>query len=120
MYIFSVTVIYDNGAEILNFILLVVTFIQANNDLKREILKQQNRSRIALIGILCYIIGCFVFINFVFKEPIFFSYTPPITLSQLLWTVAVTDYVLKLITVALKVLLTSLPVKILAFQKRVN
>ncbi|OXU20293.1 hypothetical protein TSAR_013929 [Trichomalopsis sarcophagae] len=110
--------IYDNGAEILNFVLLVVTFIQANNDLKREILKQQNRSRMALVGILCYIIGCFVFINFVFKEPIFFSHTLPVTISQLLWTVAVTDYVLKLITVGIKVVLTCLPEKVLALQKR--
>ncbi|XP_011498333.1 PREDICTED: RING finger and transmembrane domain-containing protein 1-like [Ceratosolen solmsi marchali] len=110
--------VYDNGAEILNFVLLVVTFVQANNDLKREILKQQNRSRPALLGIFCYIIGCFIFINFLFKEPIFFAYTPPVTILQLLWTVAVTDYVLKLITVSVKVLLTTLPVKIVAFQKR--
>ncbi|XP_058810709.1 RING finger and transmembrane domain-containing protein 2-like isoform X2 [Phymastichus coffea] len=110
--------IYENGAEILNFVLLVVTFIQANNDLKREILKQQNRSHMVLLGILCYIIGCFVFINFVFKEPIFFSYSPPKTISQLLWTVAVTDYVLKLITVAFKVLMTLLPIKILPCHKR--
>lgn len=74
----------------------------------------------ALVGILCYIIGCFVFIHFVFKEPIFFSYTPAVTISQLLWTVAVTDYVIKLITVGIKVLLTCLPVKVLAFQKRVS
>lgn len=111
---------YDNGVEILNFVLLVVTFIQANNDLKREILKQQNRSRMALLGIICYIIGCFSFINFVFKEPIFFVYTPPGTLGQLIWTVAVTDYILKLITVCVKVSLTLLPVKMLAFQKRVS
>lgn len=100
--------------------MLVVTFIQANNDLKREILKQQNRSRLALVGILCYIIGCFVFINFVFKEPIFLSYTPPDTIPQLLWIVAVTDYALKLITVNIKVLLTCLPAKVIAFQKRVS
>lgn len=117
---FFFTVVYENGAEILNFVLLVVTFIQANNDLKREILKQQNRSHMALLGILFYIIGCFVFINFVFKEPMFFSYTPPKTISQLLWTVAVTDYVLKLITVAFKVLMTLFPVRILPFQKRVS
>jgi hypothetical protein len=115
-----IAVVYDNGAEIFNFVLLVITFIQANNDLKREILKQQNRSRFVLLGILCYIIGCFVFINFILKDPLFFSYIPPITISQLLSTVAVTDYVLKLITVSIKVLLTSLPIKLVAFPKRVS
>ncbi|KAJ8675681.1 hypothetical protein QAD02_011467 [Eretmocerus hayati] len=110
--------VYDNGSEILNFILLVITFVQSNNDLKREILKQQNRSHLALLGILCYIIGCFCFISFIFKEPIFFSQMPSSTLSQLLWTVAVSDYALKLITVAVKVVLTSIPSRILPLQKR--
>ncbi|XP_014228124.1 RING finger and transmembrane domain-containing protein 2 [Trichogramma pretiosum] len=110
--------IYDNGAELLNFVLLVVTFIQANNDLKREILKQKNRSLLSLVGILCYITGCFIFIDFVFKEPIFYLYKSPETIAQLLWTVAISDFVLKLITVAIKVLFTCLPEKIVPFQKR--
>ncbi|XP_014204820.1 RING finger and transmembrane domain-containing protein 2 [Copidosoma floridanum] len=111
--------VYDNVSEILNFVLLVVTFIQANNDLKREIVKQQNRNFMSLFGIICYSLGCLVFINFVFKEPIFISYTTlPMTLSELLWIIVVSDYVLKLTTVAVKVVLTSLPAGLLPLQKR--
>lgn len=99
---------------------MVVTFIQSNNDLKREILKQQNRNFMTLFAIICYILGCFVFLNFVFKEPLFYTYALPMTLTELLWIVVVTDYVLKLLTVAVKVSLTSLPAGLLPLQKRVS
>ncbi|GJQ72712.1 hypothetical protein Trydic_g1369 [Trypoxylus dichotomus] len=42
----------------------------------------------------------------------------PLTVWDLLWTVGITDFILKLITVMLKILLTLLPDKIIAFQKR--
>lgn len=117
--------IYDHRAGILNFMALLVTFIHANNVLKREIAKQQNRGRMSLLIILCYIIGCIIFIDFMFEEhKLYLSlvlippYTQPITVWELLWSVAITDFILKLITIVFKVILTCLPVKLLAFQKR--
>ncbi|XP_046819487.1 RING finger and transmembrane domain-containing protein 2-like isoform X3 [Vespa crabro] len=85
--------IYDHRAGILNFIVLLSTFICANNDLKHEIAKQQNRSWTSLLSIMCFI-------------------------AELLWSVVVTDFVLKLITIVFKVILTCLPVRLLAFHKR--
>ncbi|KAG7196735.1 hypothetical protein KM043_013994 [Ampulex compressa] len=97
---------------------LLATFNHANNVLKREISKQHNRSWISLLIIACYIAACIVFINFMFKTHIFSPYTEPVTIWELLWSVIVTDFVLKLITIILKIILTCLPVRLLAFQKR--
>ncbi|XP_012253632.2 RING finger and transmembrane domain-containing protein 2 [Athalia rosae] len=117
--------IYDHRAGILHFIALLITFIYTNNNLKLEIAKQQNRSRMVLLVVLFYIIGCIIFIDYMFEEHKLYlslvlipSYTQPITLWELLWSVAITDYILKLITIVFKVILTCLPVRILAFPKR--
>lgn len=119
--------IYDHRAGILHFVALLVTFIYTNNNLKLEIAKQQNRSRVVLLVVLFYIVGCIVFIDYMFEEHKLYlslilipSYTQPITLWELLWSVAITDYILKLITIVFKVILTCMPVRILAFQKRVG
>lgn len=108
--------IYDHRAGILNFIVLLTTFVYANNDLKNEIAKQHNRSWTSLLSIMCFIGGCFVFINMVFEIRIFTA--QPLTISELLWSVVVTDFVLKLITIIFKAILTCLPVRLLAFHKR--
>lgn len=110
--------IYDHRAGILNFIVLLSTFICANNDLKHEIAKQQNRSWTSLLSIMCFIAGCFLFLNVMFEIHIFT--TQPLSISELLWSVIVTDFVLKLITIVFKVILTCLPVRMLAFHKRVS
>jgi len=47
--------LYDHRSGILTFVVLLITFIHANNDLKREIAKQHNRSWSLLMLILCYI-----------------------------------------------------------------
>lgn len=58
--------VYDHGAGIFYFTLLLITFIQSNNDLKKEIAKQQNRSWIALCGIFCYILACIFCVTVIF------------------------------------------------------
>ncbi|KAK2580102.1 hypothetical protein KPH14_012380 [Odynerus spinipes] len=108
--------IYDNRAGILNFIVLLTTFVYANNDLKHEIAKQHNRSWTSLLSILFFIVGCFLFVNVLFEIHVFIA--QPLTFSELLCSVVVTDFVLKLITIIFKVILTCLPVRLLAFHKR--
>ncbi|XP_029053348.1 ring finger protein, transmembrane 2 isoform X2 [Osmia lignaria lignaria] len=110
--------LYDHRAGILNFIVLLVTFNHANNVVKREIAKQHNKSWISLLVITCYIIACIVFINFEYDIYLFSSYTQPPTIWELLWSVLVTDFILKLITVVCKVVLTCIPLKLLALRRR--
>lgn len=112
--------VYDHGAGIFYFTLLLITFIQSNNDLKKEIAKQQNRSWIALCGIFCYILACIFCVTVMLDERVFLPFAHPLTIGELLWSVMITDFMLKLITILLKVLLTCMPIKILALQKRVS
>lgn len=112
--------LYDHRAGILTFVVLLVTFIHANNDLKREIAKQHNRSWSLLMLILCYITACIVFVVYTFNFYTLTPYAEPVTIWELLCYVTVMDFFLKLITIICKVLLTCLPVRLLAFQNRVN
>lgn len=109
---------YDHRAGIFMFVVLLITFIHANNDLKREIAKQHNRSWSLLMLILCYITACIVFVGYTFDLHAFAPYAEPLTIWDLLCYVTVMDFFLKLITIMCKVLLTCLPVRLLAFQNR--
>ncbi|XP_012274657.1 RING finger and transmembrane domain-containing protein 2 isoform X2 [Orussus abietinus] len=113
-----VKAIYDNRSEIFYVLLLLLISILANNELKREIAKQQNKSYMALLGILCYIGISIIFTDSMFSGRLLFPYDHPTTLWELLWSVCITDFVLKLITIVFKVLLTCLPATLLALPKR--
>ncbi|XP_011164239.2 RING finger and transmembrane domain-containing protein 2 [Solenopsis invicta] len=115
--------LYDHRTGILTFVILLFTFIHANNDIKREIAKQHNRSWPLLMLILCYISGCILFVIYTFNLYNFIPYAEPLnaeplTIWDLLCYVIVMDFFLKLITIMCKVLLTCLPVRFLAFQNR--
>ncbi|CAK9810719.1 RING finger and transmembrane domain-containing protein 2 [Anthophora quadrimaculata] len=110
--------LYDNRASILHFIVLLITFNHANNAVKREIAKQHNKSWMSLLIITCCIIGCIVFISFDCNTYLFSPHTQPLTVWELLWSVLISDFVLKLITIIFKIFLTCLPSKLLALQKR--
>ncbi|CAK9825565.1 RING finger and transmembrane domain-containing protein 2 [Anthophora retusa] len=110
--------LYDNRTSILHFIVLLITFNHANNAVKREIAKQHNKSWMSLLIITCCIIGCIVFISFDCDTYLFSPHTRPLTVWELLWSVLISDFVLKLITIIFKIFLTCLPSKLLALQKR--
>lgn len=112
--------LYDHRVGILTFVVLLVTFIHANNDLKREIAKQHNRSWSLLMLMLCYITACIVFVVYMFNLYTLAPYAEPLTIWDLLCYVTVMDFFLKLITIICKVLLTCLPIRLLAFQNRVS
>ncbi|KAG5317235.1 RNFT2 protein, partial [Pseudoatta argentina] len=110
--------LYDHRAGIITFVVLLITFFHANNGLKREIAKQHNRSWSLLMLILCYITACIVFVVYTFNLYTLVPYAEPLTIWELLCYVTVMDFFLKLITIICKVLLTCLPVRLLAFQNR--
>ena len=47
-------------------------------------------------------------------------YSQPLSVWDLLWIVGVTDFVLKLITIILKISIAALPVVVLPYQRRVS
>ncbi|XP_011139768.1 RING finger and transmembrane domain-containing protein 2 [Harpegnathos saltator] len=118
LFILLTKTFYDHKTGILMFIVLLITFMNANNSLKREIAKQNNRSRWLLLLVLCYVIACIVFVAYTLELYTLVPYAQPLTIWDLLCYVIVMDFFLKLITIVCKVLLTCLPVRLLAFQNR--
>lgn len=125
--ILFVKCLYDYHKEIFNIVVLFFTFIYANSIVKNQTLKRGRRNLSKLRLALLYIIACIAFIHYVFEDEKLYlnllfvrTYNKPLTVWDLLWFVIVTDFILKLITVAVKILLTMLPGKIIPFQERVS
>lgn len=118
--ILLVKVLIDYKYKIIHFLVLILTTIQADSDLKREISKQQNRNFMSLFGIFLYIIGCIIFLNFLFDQPIMPNITTLTSAWELLWIVMITDFMMKLITIFCKVIFTCFSAKIISLQSRVS
>lgn len=123
--------VYDYHEGIFNLLILFVTFAHANSTVKKEAIKRQRRSISNLAIELLYIIACLVFIHYVFSDDLqnfhivlnlvlIRTFTHPLTVWNLLWIVTITDFVLKLFTVTIKIFLTMLPASIVEFKKRVS
>lgn len=117
--------LYDHRLGILIFIGLFITFSHANAVVKREIAKQSRRSLTSLLLIVCNLLACILFIYYLFQnEKLYLSlvfippYSQPLSVWDLLWIVGVTDFVLKLVTIILKVSVAALPVVLLPYQRR--
>lgn len=119
--------LYDHHEGILNLIVLLATFTHANSVVKKEATKRSRRNLSKLFCASLYIICAIVFIHYIFEDEKLYlnlifirTYSKPLTVWDLLWIVAITDFILKLVTVMFKILLTLLPDQIVAFQKRVR
>lgn len=85
-----------------------------------------NRSIVALFSELLFSAGGIVIVHFLFGHGkllpnvvMFPGYTDPIDVWELLWLVVLTDLIVKIITVDIKILVTMMPAFVLPFQKRV-
>lgn len=119
--------LYDHHEGIFNIIVLFATFIHSNSVVKKEASKRGRRSFSKLGLALLYIVACIGFIQYLFQEEKLYlnlifirTYNKVLTVWDLLWFVTITDFILKLLTVALKICITMLPAAVVAFQKRVS
>lgn len=119
--------VYDHHKEIFNIVVLFATFIYANSVVKNQALKRGQRNLSKLRLALLYIAACIFFIYYVFEDKKLYlnllfirTYDKPLSVWDLLWFVIITDFILKLITIAVKICLTMLPGKLVAFQERVS
>nr|XP_022919831.1 RING finger and transmembrane domain-containing protein 2 isoform X2 [Onthophagus taurus] len=117
--------LYDHHEGILNVIVLLTTFTHANSVVKKEATKKTRKNYSKLLLALLYIVCAIVFIYYQFGcsklylNLIFIrTYESSLKVWDLLWIVGVTDFILKLITVVVKIFVTLMPHKIIAFQKR--
>lgn len=115
--------LYDYIIEIFAIIVLLTTFIHANDSLKREVAKQHNRNWLLLVMVLWYVTACLVSLEYLFYIFKLYTGTPsakPLTVIwDMLFYVIVADLMYKLYTIICKILLTLLPKRLLAFQNRV-
>lgn len=122
---------YDHLDGILDIFALFVVFAHSNFTLKQEITKQAQRRFLYLIRELIYIVIVVTIIGFILEKKdtfisLFFAPInfPPedktLALKDLLFSVCITDLILKLVTVAIKILFTMLPRKAVEFKNRVS
>lgn len=116
---------YDHLDGILDFFALFITFSHANWVVRQEITKQHQKRALPLLRELVYIVLVISIIGFMLeKKSIFISliftttFSEPFTLRNLLFSVGITDLILKLITVAIKILITLLPPTIIEYKGR--
>lgn len=122
--------LYDHNEGILNFIVLFAAFIFANTVVKREATKRARRDLKSLLLPSLYIILSVVYIyvyKYLYEDDHSFlnlifipTFVKPLNLYELLWMVIVTDFVLKLVTILIKLGLTALPDWLVGFPKRVR
>ncbi|XP_037025959.1 RING finger and transmembrane domain-containing protein 2 [Bradysia coprophila] len=116
---------YDLFDGILHFCSLYITFSHANYVVRQEISKHAQRSTFKLLRELLYISIVIFVISYLMDNSIFIvslvtGNTPlaPLNLRQLLFSVGVTDLILKLITVAIKIGITLLPGSLIEYKGR--
>lgn len=117
---------YEYMDGILDYVVLFVTFYHANWVVRQEVPKKQNKRILALVRVLIYIILAIVIVGFMMERNNIYilifasSFSEPFGLRNLLFSVGITDLILKLITVAVKVLITLLPASLLEYKGRVS
>lgn len=122
---------YDHLDGLLDIFALFIVFAHSNFTLKQEITKQAQRRFLYLIRELLYIILVVTIIAFLLEKKensisLFFAplNIPPeekqLALKDLLFSVIITDLILKLFTVAVKILFTMLPRRCVEFKNRVS
>lgn len=109
---------FDHLDGILVFFALFVTFYHANKVVRQEVTKQNQRRKLPLLRELLYIILVVAVVGFMLERnsiPISFllaiplNLPEPFTLKSLMFAIAINDLILKLITVAIKIMFTLLP-----------
>lgn len=123
---------YDHLDGILDIFALFIVFAHSNFTIKQEVTKQAERRFLYLIRELIYIILVITIIAFLLEKKVnstinlFFAplniphEKKELALKDLLFSVVITDLILKLVTVAIKILFTMLPRRAVEFKSRVS
>ncbi|GFU12001.1 RING finger and transmembrane domain-containing protein 2 [Trichonephila clavipes] len=117
--------VFDHRIGILVNLGLFINFCHANAVIKREVAKQGKR-RLKHLFLVCVNLASSIWVIYsvladctlayalVFIPP----YSAPIDFWEVLWIVSVTDFVLRLITILVKLFVVALPSKMIACPKK--
>ncbi|XP_053671730.1 RING finger and transmembrane domain-containing protein 2 [Anopheles nili] len=114
---------YDHIDGIARFMLLLLAFYHANWVVRQEISKQKQQRVIVLLRELIIIIFTLLIFVYEFKRLfLVMLFVPhnfqPESLKSLLFVVCITDLILKLFTIAIKIMVTLLPPRVLDYKCR--
>ncbi|XP_004923590.1 E3 ubiquitin-protein ligase RNFT2 [Bombyx mori] len=115
---------YESREGIFTFTILFCTFVHSNCLVRREHAKQMNRSILALFGELMFTLCLIAIVYLLFghgkllQNVIMFPQYTELGVWELIWLVVLTDLIVKIITVDVKIVVTMMPACLLPFQKR--
>uniref|UniRef100_A0A182Q3L3 RING-type domain-containing protein n=1 Tax=Anopheles farauti TaxID=69004 RepID=A0A182Q3L3_9DIPT len=116
---------YDHLDGIMHFLLLLMTFYHANWVVRQEISKQKQRRVIVLLRELVIIVVALLIFGLVIEWTsicmvILFmpDHVQPESLKSLLFAVCITDLILKLITIVIKIIVTLMPPRVVDYKSR--
>lgn len=125
LMILLMKLVFDHRIGILVVIGLFITFFHANSVVKREVSKQAKRQITSLLMVLVNLTMCVIVIYAVLGEKdlayalaFIAPYSSPISIWDVLWIISVTDFVLRIITVGIKLFILAIPGQLVAFQKK--
>merc|ERR1712045_142853 len=118
--------LFDHSTGIFVFVALVCTFYHANSVVTREVSRNGRRASWPLLIVMINLTACIGLIYFVFEDEklylcaLFIPNGKITSLSELLWIVGVNNFVLKFVSVIIKIIVILLPATVLLHRKRGN
>ncbi|XP_055588073.1 E3 ubiquitin-protein ligase RNFT1 [Uranotaenia lowii] len=125
LFILVTKLCYDHLDGIIHFLALLMTFSHANWVVRQEVSKQAQKRIVVLFRELLFISIALAVVGFVLeRKNIFLSIlfmpdlSEPQTLKSLLFSVCISDLVLKLLTIFVKLLITLMPPSVIEYKSR--
>jgi len=118
--------LYDHSTGIFVCVALIATFYHANSVVCREVSRNGRRALWPLLIVMVNLTACIGLIYFVFEDEklylcaLFIPNGKITSLSELLWIVGVNNFVLKFVSVIVKILVILLPASVILHRKRGN
>merc|ERR1711962_218415 len=118
--------LYDHSTGIFVCVALIATFYHANSVVCREVSRNGRRALWPLLIVMVNLTACIGLIYFVFEDEklylcaLFIPNGKITSLSELLWIVGVNNFVLKFVSVIIKILVILLPASVILHRKRGN
>lgn len=125
LFILVTKLCYDHLDGIIHFLALLMTFSHANWVVRQEISKQAQKRMMVLLRELFFIGVALAVVVFVLeRKNIFLSImfmpdlSEPQSLKSLLFSVCMSDLVLKLLTIIVKIVITLMPTSVIEYKSR--
>lgn len=127
IFILITKLCYDHLDGIIHFLALLMIFSHANWVVRQEISKQTQKRIVVLLRELLVIMIALALVGFLLeRKNIFLSImfmtdlSEPQSLKSLLFSVCMSDLVLKLMTIMVKIIITLLPPSVIEYKSRVS